>query len=265
MNSYKKDIVEEHRFEFGKNWQRFLSVLNEERILEAEKSLQQVFETDKLEGRSFLDIGSGSGLFSLAARRLGGKVLSFDYDPFSVACTKELKRRYFHEDANWTIERGDILDTDYLNSLGQFDLVYSWGVLHHTGNMWRSLENVVHLVTPGGKLFLSIYNDQGRASRRWAALKKFYNQSSRFSQLLITLIVSGYFGLPKLIRRRKIERGMSFWHDLVDWVGGYPFEVAKPEQIFDFYQRKGFLLKKLKTCGPGHGCNEYVFIREKRD
>jgi 2-polyprenyl-3-methyl-5-hydroxy-6-metoxy-1,4-benzoquinol methylase len=261
VSEQKGKAIQGKRFEFGKNWQRFLSVLNEDRFLEAEKSLKQMLEIDNLNGKSFLDIGSGSGLFSLAARRLGAKVYSFDYDPISVACTMELKRRYFLEDANWTIERGDVLNTDYLNSLGQFDLVYSWGVLHHTGNMWQALENVISLVAPGGKLFLSIYNDQGGSSRRWAALKKFYNQSSRFIQFLITLIFSGYFGLPKLIRRHKSERGMSFWHDLIDWLGGFPFEVAKPEQIFDFYKGRGFLLLKLRTFVGGLRCNEFLFYR----
>lgn len=236
-----------------------------------------MLEIDNLNGESFLDIGSGSGLFSLAARRLGAKVHSFDYDPFSVACTLELKRRYFLDDANWIIGQGSVLDMDYLNSLGEFDTVYSWGVLHHTGNMWQALENVVPLVRNGGKLFISIYNDQGNASRRWRALKKFYNRSSKSVRLMIVLgvgvmsqtyaaLVRLYLGqnpLPfKAWADKKKNRGMSVWHDLVDWVGGYPFEVAKPEEIFDFYRKKGFVLTKLKTCGGGLGCNEFVFGRD---
>jgi 2-polyprenyl-6-hydroxyphenyl methylase/3-demethylubiquinone-9 3-methyltransferase len=270
----KRDI--KNRFEFGKNWQRFLSVLNEDRISEAEKSLKQMLEIDDLSGKSFLDIGSGSGLFSLAARRLGARVLSFDYDPVSVECTRELKRRYFSDDKNWTIEQGDILNGNFLNSLGQFDIVYSWGVLHHTGAMWKALENIVSMVAEKGKLFISIYNDQGNASCRWGALKKFYNCSSKPIKALIVLGVGAYWEIRALLIRlthcqnplpfkdwndKKRSRGMSVWYDLVDWVGGYPFEVAKPEEIFDFYRKKGFTLVKLKTCAGGLGCNEYVFIR----
>jgi 2-polyprenyl-6-hydroxyphenyl methylase/3-demethylubiquinone-9 3-methyltransferase len=252
-------------------------MLNEERFLEAEKSLKQMLEVDDLKGKSFIDIGSGSGLFSLAARRLGAMVYSFDYDPFSVACTLELRRRYFPDDANWTIEQGDVLDREYLNSLGKYYVVYSWGVLHHTGNMWQALENVVPLVRNGGKLFISIYNDQGNASRRWRALKKFYNRSSKSVRLMIVLEVGvmsqTYAALVRLYQGqnplpfkawadRKKKRGMSTWHDLVDWVGGYPFEVAKPEEVFDFYRKRGFELSRLKTCGGGLGCNEFVFIRK---
>src|SRR5438552_2198085 len=106
-------------FKFGDNWTRFLSVLNEERIEEAEKSLCEMLAVSDLRGLRFLDVGSGSGLFSLAARRLGSDVHSFDYDPKSVACTQALKARFFPGDEKWRIERGSILDVGYIKSLGE--------------------------------------------------------------------------------------------------------------------------------------------------
>jgi 2-polyprenyl-6-hydroxyphenyl methylase/3-demethylubiquinone-9 3-methyltransferase len=279
MNDPNQEVAQGKRFEFGKNWQRFLSLLNERRISEAEKSLIQMLEINDLKGKSFLDIGSGSGLFSLAARRLGARVHSFDYDPLSVACTQELKKRYFLEDPHWKVEQGDVLNRGYLKSLGQFDMVYSWGVLHHTGALWQALENVIPLVTGGGKLAISIYNDQGRMSRRWAALKKFYIKSPKPLGMFIILTVGvlwfTHSALGRLMQfqnpapfkewaEKKKTRGMSVWYDLVDWVGGYPFEVAKPEAILDFYRRKGFRLARLKTCNGRSGCNEFVFTREDK-
>lgn len=271
MGRQAKEVTRGGRFEFGKNWSRFLSVLNDERITEAEKSLIHMLEAEDLKGKSFLDIGSGSGLFSLAARRLGARVHSFDYDPQSVACTAELKRQYFPGDHNWTVEEGSVLDVDYLKSLGTFDVVYSWGVLHHTGAMWQALENVQLLVAPGGKLFISIYNDQGRKSVCWRWVKRFYC-SGTLGRYMITSIFFPYFLFRGLavdilkgknpIRRYadyKKSRGMSWMHDWIDWLGGYPFEVAKPEEIFDFYKDKVFMLVKLKTCGGGLGNNEFVF------
>jgi len=270
-------MKENECFEFGKNWRKFLKVLNEDRIGEAEKSLKEMLEMEDFQNKRFLDIGSGSGLFSLAARRLGATVHSFDYDPLSAACTQELKRRYFPDDASWIIEQGNILDVTYLDTLGTYDIVYSWGVLHHTGNMWKALGNVIHLVDEKGILFISIYNDQGPFSQLWKYVKKFYNHSSSPMKILIILWFGAFFEtrsatmrilrwknpLPfKYWKEKKKSRGMSVWYDLVDWVGGYPFEVAKPEEIFDFYREKGFLMTKLKTCRGGLGCNEFVFVRE---
>jgi 2-polyprenyl-6-hydroxyphenyl methylase/3-demethylubiquinone-9 3-methyltransferase len=283
--SHKQEIESGARFEFGENWSRFLTLLNEDRIVEAEKSLQNMLglkNGESLEGKSFIDIGSGSGLFSLAARRLGARVHSFDYDPKSVACAKELKRRFFTPDSsgdpNWIINEASALDKDYLNSLGQFDVVYSWGVLHHTGRMWQALENVAGLVKPEGKLFIAIYNDTGSQAARWNTIKKTYNNLPRilrapFAALMILPQEAKNFAKAMLSFRPgdyvktwtqyDRSRGMNRWRDIIDWVGGYPYEVATPDEIFDFYHEHGFDLSKMRCGHVGLGCNEFVFTKKQ--
>jgi len=200
LKSHSREVASRERFEFGANWSLFLATLNEGRIREAEKSLKQMLEVETLAGRRFLDIGSGSGLFSLAARKLGAKVRSFDYDPRSVACTVELKQRYFPQDGDWTIEHGSALDENYMESLGKFDIVYSWGVLHHTGEMWRALELAQLPVAPGGKLFIAIYNDMGSRSMRWRLVKKTYNELPAFVRPIYTAGVSAPSFANSLLR-----------------------------------------------------------------
>lgn len=272
--AHTEEVSRGERFEFGKNWSRFLTTLDDQRIAEAERAITGMLELPDLTGKRFLDIGSGSGLSSLAARRLGATVHSFDYDPHSVACTTELRRRYFPQDDSWKVEEGSALDADYIRSLGEFDIVYSWGVLHHTGEMWKALENAQIPVAAGGKLLLAIYNDTGSQAARWRWIKKTYNQLPRLMKTPFAIAVSAPEEAKSLIRsvlkgrpgeyirtwtQYKQIRGMSHWHDLIDWVGGYPYEVAKPEEIFDFYRARGFTLTKLKCGAVGLGCNEFVF------
>jgi 2-polyprenyl-3-methyl-5-hydroxy-6-metoxy-1,4-benzoquinol methylase len=266
---------DETRFKFGDNWARFLRTLTEQRIEIAEASLRDMLGVTDLRGRRFLDIGSGSGLFSLAARRLGAQVYSFDYDPQSVACTAELRRRYFPGDSDWQVEQGSVLDESYVRALGTFDAVYSWGVLHHTGALWRAIELATIPVKPGGRLFISIYNKQHPLVTKFTTLmKKATASMPRVGQALVAAAYLAWHApleiLPDLYRGRnpltryfgyKADRGMSRWHDAVDWVGGYPYESASPDEVFDFCRHRGFVLDRLVTRGGGHGCNQFVFTR----
>ena len=230
---HQTEVAKGERFEFGRNWSAFLSVLDETRIAKAEESLKEMLECENLNGKTFLDIGSGSGLFSLAARRLGAKVHSFDFDSNSYACTKELRRRYFGGD---TIQ-----------------------------------------VAKRGTLFIAIYNDTGSQANRGQWIKKTYcrlprllktpfaiaailpDEAKSIAKSLITLKPMSYV---RSWTQYKNGRGMNRWYDIIDWVGGYPYEVATVDEIFDFYRKRGFSLAKVKSGGVGLGCNEFVFEKK---
>ena len=272
---HEREVTAGRRFSFGRNWASFLKRLNQARIAEAEKNLIEFLGEKSLAGRSFLDVGSGSGLSSLAARRLGATVTSFDYDGQSVACTEELRCRYLPDDPSWIIEQGSVLDTEYLAGLGQFDIVYSWGVLHHTGAMWQAMANIKTMVKTGGLLFIAIYNDCGEVSRSWLERKRRYNALPQILRPFYAI----YVWMPQELRSlagsmrsgelrtyiRELTsassvRGMSWLHDVIDWVGGYPYECASVGDITDFYRRDGFEPVKIRE-NSSYGCHQLVFKR----
>ena len=159
---------------------------------------------------------------------------------------------------------------DFLKSLGNFDVVYSWGVLHHTGNMWKALENVASLVSANGILCIALYNDQGRITKLWWKTKRLYCSGLLGKFIVCSIFLPYFFSravVASIIKRENVfskyrrNRGMSIVHDWFDWLGGFPYEVAKVEDIFHFYKDRGFILRNIVTSN-GLGNNEFVFVKE---
>lgn len=275
---WQAEVAQGQRFEFGSNWALFMRHLDEKRIQAAEESLKDLLGLASLAGRTFLDAGSGSGLFSLAARRLGAAVTSFDFDPASVACTRQLRQSFFPDDPAWTVLEGSVLEQAFLEGLGRFDLVYSWGVLHHTGRMWDAVAAASERVAPGGLLALALYNTQPLFTPVWKRIKRLYCAAPKPGRLAIAGTWASICAIRSLsadlLRLRNplarytanaSPRGMSFWRDVVDWVGGYPFETARPDEVLRFLRARGFEPVDTRTVGGRLGCNEFVFRRTGAD
>ncbi|HZW18982.1 MAG TPA: class I SAM-dependent methyltransferase [Luteimonas sp.] len=261
------------RFAFGRNWRSFLEVVDEGRIEESQHALQSSLGRERLDGWRVLDIGSGSGLSSLAMYRLGAKVVSFDFDQDSVICTHDLRERHAGESgSDWQVFAGSVLDGEFMRGLGDFDLVYAWGALHHTGRMWLAVDNAAARVKPGGVLLLALYNDQGWRSRAWWWIKRTYcaGWAGRalvgaifyplFAAYAFTLDLRNGQRPGTHAREYRRNRGMSLFHDWRDWLGGFPFEVAGPDVLHAHLAALGFEPVK-ELLAPGWGCNEFVHRR----
>lgn len=271
---YEHTYQGDRHFSFGQNWSEYVRLITPERIDIAKQSLVDFLGgEDKIRGKTFIDIGCGSGLFSLAAYLLGAKqVLSIDVDDASVACATLLRKREGNP-ARWQITQGSILDADFLQTIARHEIVYSWGVLHHTGDMYRAIEAAASLVAPAGVFYLAIYNQCGSlmhgTSAFWLRVKRFYNHSGSFAKWLLYGLYANYLFLGLLltgrnparyIRNYQSARGMSWRHDILDWLGGYPYESATPEQLIHFVGSRNLACSKLLYRNT-IGCNEYLFIR----
>lgn len=254
-------------FDFGRNWQAFSRErLEPQRVQEAETALRSLLGADRLAGRSFLDIGCGSGLHSIAAAAGGAsRVVGFDVNPLSVSTSVENAKRFLPAASPQPDFRlGSILDDALVRSLGTFDTVYAWGSLHHTGDMWRAIRNAAALVAPGGVLALAIYGNHWSVPF-WKQVKKLYNVAPRPIRRVMDVSFGGamYAAVWLVARENPLrkERGMDFWYDVVDWLGGYPYEVATPQQLRDFLTELGFSFVRCAAPRVPTGCNELIFRR----
>ena len=264
------------RFGFGRNWKKYLSAMSDADIEIAKESLlTMISDADgavtakTIGGKRFLDVGCGSGLFSLCARSAGCKVVSFDYDPDAVSCAKELKDRYYPGDSDWTVLQGSVLDKEFLKSLNTYDIVYAWGCLHHTGDMWTAMDNVTSLTKNGGTLCIAIYNDCGLRSQMWHSVKRFYNFNvvTRIATCMVfvpyrigRMAISSIRQRINLFAAYKRERGMHVVTDILDWIGGYPYEYAKWKEVVEFFSERGFIASTV-TPSEGTGNHQFVFVR----
>lgn len=259
------------RFAFGANWHDFAEVIDDHRIVEAEQGLLQLVGPKALRGASLLDIGCGSGLHALAALRLGAeRVAAIDIDPMSTATTQLLLRRCGLAD------RADIRTMSIFdaapNVLGTYDIVYSWGALHHTGDLWRAMERATSLVNPGGMFVFALYR-RTPLCPLWLLEKRFYARTKQPVQNVIRIAFVSAFAVGLLLTGRNPRRyaddyircrGMSYWHDVHDWLGGYPYESAAPEDVEAFATRHGLALVRQRLAARrlglfGTGCSEYVY------
>lgn len=258
------------RYGFGRNWAEFVDKnLSDATVQASMDHLCRVLKRERLDGMRILDIGCGSGIHSLAMKRLGAaEVVAFDYDPNSVATSQRVKA-WSGLGEGWSIAQGSVLDRAYLESLGTFDMVYSWGVLHHTGAMWEAVRNAAIPVRPGGEFYIALYSSDtyvDPSPEEWIAIKKAYNFAGPVKKKLMEIdhVYNNIIKPARTAGKSFLQaissygmRGMDIWSDAKDWLGGYPMEFAGLHETRAFVEREAGL--EMVNVINGEGCTEYVF------
>jgi 2-polyprenyl-3-methyl-5-hydroxy-6-metoxy-1,4-benzoquinol methylase len=261
------------RFPFGENWRSFVTTVTDEAILQAEQGLCRLLPESAIVGKSFLDIGCGSGLSMLAALRLGAaSVKGIDYDAGSVDATRTLLNMHA-PGGRWSATRKSVFDLTPDD--GRYDIVYSWGVLHHTGAVWRAIEDAARMVAPSGTFIIALYRKTPLCPM-WTREKRFYADASTFVQSVIRGLYVGFYRAALLAQFRNpvayeknyhIIRGMDWKHDVHDWLGGYPYESVGSNAVKNKLNRLGFDIERVfehKAAAAGlfgTHCDEFVAVR----
>jgi SAM-dependent methyltransferase len=249
-------------FKFGENWASYSKQLTEEKLQIAADSLNALLGEGYLRKKSFLDIGSGSGIFSIAAARLDADpVVGIDVDATSVMVSRMNIKSWFDEPNRIVIHEASIFDSEKMAELGEFDVAYSWGVLQFTGDMRRAIECAAQLVKRDGLLVIAVYNKHW-SSPFWKAIKWVYNHIGTVGQkIMIGIFIPIIYVAKWLITFKnplKMRRGMDFVHNVIDWVGGYPYEYASIQETIDMLETIGMNIVRVIPAGVPTGCNEFI-------
>jgi 2-polyprenyl-6-hydroxyphenyl methylase/3-demethylubiquinone-9 3-methyltransferase len=260
-------------FAFGRNWASYSDIIDDARVAEAERGLVRLLGEDGLAGKSFFDLGCGSGVHAVAAARLGAsRIVAIDLDPVAVATARAVLRRYAPQIAP-EVRELSVFDLDP-DTFGRFDVVYSWGVLHHTGALNEAVERATRTVAPGGRFAFALYH-RTRMCAFWRWEKRWYAAASPRLQgaarALYVALLRLRFALTggdfrAYVANYRSRRGMDFAHDVHDWMGGYPYESISAAEVEALMQRLGFthlrsFVSPLTIGLFGSGCDEYVYRR----
>tara|TARA_B100001063_G_C16709692_1_gene527317 strand:+ start:122 stop:1153 length:1032 start_codon:yes stop_codon:yes gene_type:complete len=170
LGCYEQDISKEKintQLLYGKLWkERFLDFsLDQTKFLK--KLLNKLdFDIKKIKGKKILDMGCGSGRFTSAFAKLGAKkVYGVDLGSDGISVAKKLTKKFNIKNA--TFKNASVLNMPFKNNY--FDFVFCKGVLHHTGNLKRGLDEFIRMIKINGYGYLYLY---GRGGIFWYSRKK---------------------------------------------------------------------------------------------
>lgn len=228
----------------------------------SEKHWLLFFTPDEVKGKSVLDSGCGTGIFSIIFAKNGaGQVTGIDISPGSLGTAEGLKQKFGLSNARF--EQQDMLHLPYPDAC--FDIVWAWGTVHHTTDPLGAIDGLIRVLKPGGSILLAIYK---KTKVTWIheAIRKTLVRTPRRSWNALAKIMA-FFGTPivwTFKRREKARQGETLSELILDWYFVPIRHYYKPDEIRTFLEGKGFKIENyLAHSGRFNSSSNFIFKARK--
>ncbi len=228
----------------------------------SEKHWLLFYSPEEVKGKTVLDAGCGTGVFSIIFARNGAaKVTGIDISPGSLGTARGLKEKFGL--ANAEFQQQDMLHLSFRDA--SFDIVWAWGTVHHTTDPLGAITELIRVLKPGGSLFLAIYK---QTSVTWIheIIRKTMIRTPRWSWNV--LAKAGAFMLTPVVflfkRRQKSRKGEKLSELILDWYFVPIRHYYTPEEIRVFLERKKFRIEKyLAHSGRFNSSSNFIYKARK--
>ena len=208
--------------------------------LELQGVIQHLTELfpEGVKGKKVLDAGSGSGMVSIAFAVMGASVTGVD---ITSKCIENGRKRAKAFGVECRFVQSDLTMLDLHED---FDIIYSWGVLHHTADAKASFFRLVEHLRPGGEIIIAVYLRTAFSSF-WNFSRVFYQSSPGFAKTAFrrsaSVLLNGYDAVRKALmkKERYMLRGTSNEELVNDWFGVPHRTFHTYTEVYEWFREKG--------------------------
>ncbi|MFQ6107920.1 MAG: class I SAM-dependent methyltransferase [Candidatus Aminicenantales bacterium] len=221
------------------------------------------FDPEEVLNKSVLDAGCGTGVFSIIFARMGAlSVVGIDISKRSLERAQRQADQLGLQNA--TFQKVNMLRLPFTDAC--FDIVWSWGSVHHTADPFGCLAELIRVLKPGGSLLVAVYRRTGLTFLHETLRKglirlpsKYWIPFSRFLSLVAAP------GISLFKKRDKSRKGEKLEQLLFDWFFVPIRHSYLPEEIKSFLVKRGLVIKKyLPFSGRFNSTSNFIFKARKQ-
>ena len=220
------------------------------------------YSPQDIEGKSVLDAGCGTGIFSIIFARNGAaSVLGIDISEGSLETAKALKTKFDLENASF--QKQDMLDLPFADE--SFDIVWAWGTVHHTTDPFKAMSELIRVLRAEGSILLAVYT-RTRVTFLHEIIRKALVRTPRKTwkalSKILALVLSPVVYFFK--KREKSRKGEKLEELIMDWYFVPIRHYYYPEEIKVFLEEQGFTIEKyLPASGRFNSTSNFIYKARK--